>query len=323
MPIAPPIRMLSDYGPEGVAPPPSLEDARRYCRQLTLGHYENFTVLSGLVPQSIRDDFAAVYAFCRWSDDLGDETGADEAARARSESLLRWWRGELAACVAAARSAAPERPLRHPVFVALAETLRRHPLSAEPFEHLIDAFVQDQRVTRYDTWDQLLDYCARSANPVGRIVLGLGGRADPELVAMSDATCTALQLTNFWQDVRRDLIERDRVYLPRAITGWSAEQLRDWMARPDDPAARVPFIRGVRPLVAETRKLFEKGRPLPAALGRELGPVVWLFGAGGEAVLRSVERIGCATLWERPKLGKLGKMSLLARAWIKRLRGAA
>src|SRR5690606_26591227 len=141
----------------------------------TTSHYENFSVLSRLVPERLREDFAAVYAYCRWSDDLGDETGADDAARERSLELLAWWRGQLQACVRAARGGAGAPP-RHPVFITLAETIRRHELPDEPFHHLIDAFEQDQRVRRYETWEQVLHYCTRSADPVGRIVLGLDGR---------------------------------------------------------------------------------------------------------------------------------------------------
>lgn len=314
------MNLLERYGPDSLhaQPPASPEDARRYVARLASCHYENFSVLSRLVPPRLRDDFAAVYAFCRWSDDLGDETGSDEAARARSLDLLDWWRGELHKCFRHAEHAEGEGS-RHPVFVAMESTIRRHALPIEPFEHLIDAFEQDQRMTRYRTWDDLLAYCSRSANPVGRIVLALAGHGqwggrDAELAAMSDATCTALQLTNFWQDVRRDLDERDRVYLPSEETGLSAEILREWAARPNDPGARVPFIRALRPLVHRTHDLFAQGRPLPSALGNELGPVVWLFGAGGKAVLSSVERAGCATLWARPRLGTASKATLVMRA---------
>lgn len=330
-PRVPPIELLSLVGPEaqaaGTAPGCSAAEAMAYCRGLANGHYENFSVLTGLVPERLRDDFAAVYAFCRWSDDLGDETGTDAAARARSESLLAWWRGGLRACESAARGVSNGGAsdgggaAAHPVFVALAETFRRHPaLEVKPFDDLIDAFVQDQRVTRYQTFEQCVDYCTRSADPVGRIVLQLGGYANTpanaDRYAMSDATCTALQLINFWQDVRRDLIERNRVYLPEQDTGISTETLREWIDRPDDPAARVPYIRAVRDLVERTAQLFDRGRPLPAALDPSLAPVVWLFGAGGEAILRAVEGMGCATLWSRPRLSRLTKAGLVGRAYL-------
>lgn len=312
---------LPMWGPN--APPdaarPTGAQALAYVRGLATSHYENFSVLSSLVPVDLRDDFAAVYAFCRWADDLGDETGADEAARARSLELLAWWRRELETCFAHAGDPAAAAP-RHPVFITLASTARQRRLAAQPFHDLISAFEQDQRLTRYGTWDQLVDYCARSANPVGRIVLALaaspaGSPIPEDHLRMSDATCTALQLTNFWQDVRRDLLERDRVYLPSAETGIDAQTLRLWLDTPDDAAARVRYIKAVRPLVERTRALFEQGRPLPGILDRRIRPVVWLFGAGGESVLRSVERLGCATLWRRPTLTNGRKAALLARAW--------
>lgn len=305
-----------DSAPE--AAPPTLEEALREVRALTNSHYENFSVLSRLVPSDLRDDFAAVYAFCRWSDDLADETGSDAAARERSLALLARWREQLAECVQFAGDPTSPAP-RHAVFVALAETIRRRGLSPEPFHHLLDAFAQDQKVTRYETWTQVVDYCTRSADPVGRIILMLDGRrldrpGDAELFRMSDATCTALQLTNFWQDVRRDLLERDRVYMPSADTGITAEMLRDWAGRPDDPGARVPFIRALRPLVERTEALFAQGEALPRVMRSPLSPVVWLFGAGGKSVLRRVRRVGCATLWKRPSLGKMSKLRLVALA---------
>lgn len=316
--------LLDRFGPGSSSAPVSADDARRYVRRLADSHYENFSVLSRLVPDGLRDDFAAVYAYCRWSDDLGDETGSDGAARSRSLELLGWWRGELRKCFDRAEGRGGEGS-GHPVFVALEEAVRRHGLSIVPFEHLIDAFEQDQRITRYDTWEAVCDYCTRSADPVGRIVLALDGHGDwsgrdAELAAMSDATCTALQLTNFWQDVRRDLFERDRVYLPARETGINGEMLRDWAGRGDDPAARVPFIRALRPLVERTRALFVRGRPLPRALGDGMSPVVWLFGAGGESVLSAVERLGCATLWRRPTLPGWKKASLVLAAGAMRWR---
>jgi len=298
--------------------PPSLLEARAYVQRLATGHYENFSVLSRLVPAPLRDDFAAVYAYCRWSDDLADESGGGDAGRAEALRLLAWWRGELESCFRFVHDETSDAP-RHPVFVALAETARRRALTPEPFHLLLDAFEQDQRVTRYRTWDEVLGYCRTSADPVGRIVLALAGHdgsrpGDAERFGMSDATCTALQLTNHWQDVRRDLVERDRVYLPSEETGLTAQDLRAMLDRPDDPAARVRYIRAVRPLVERTRALFRAGRPLPRSLDRSIRPVVGLFGAGGEAVLTRIERIGCATLWDRPSLSRSRKMWLVGLA---------
>ena len=304
----------------------SAGEAAQLVGSLTRNHYENFPVLTRLVPTDLRADFAAVYAYCRTTDDLGDETGIGEAARARSLELLGMWRAMLRQCFdfAQGRDASPPS---HPVFVALASTIRRHQLPDEPFHHLIDAFEQDQRVLRYESWAQLLDYCTRSADPVGRIILRLAGRrpSDPDwadLLAMSDATCTALQLTNFWQDVRRDLIDRDRVYLPSADTGISGDELRSWLdprGAGGEPANRLRFIHALRPLITRTRELFDRGRPLPAGLGGKIGRVVWLFGAGGERVLNAVERSGCTTLWHRPTLGPIAKAALVARAGFLKL----
>ena len=319
-----PIAALGRYGP-GCSPCASLEEARGYVRRLTEGHYENFSVLSRLVPGELREDFAGVYAFCRWSDDLADEIGGSEAERERSLGLLGWWRGELERCIEFAGGSGGEPG--HPVMQVLAGTLQRHPLDEKAFHDLIDAFEQDQRVTRYETWDQLLGYCTRSADPVGRLVLGLGGidvREDQwsEHVAMSDATCSALQLTNFWQDVRRDLVDRDRVYLPSAETGIDGGTLEGWLDRGDEPEVRVRYIKAVRSLAERTRLLFEQGRGLPDAMrgtpAEGLRKAVWLFGAGGERVLSKVERGGCATLWHRPRLGRLSKAGLVIRAGLMR-----
>lgn len=322
------MQTLDRFGPEATAPAPSLDEARAYVRTLTTASRENFSVLSRLVPERLRDDFAAVYAFCRWADDLGDETGDDDAARARSLELLAWWRQGLESCFA------EEGVPTHPVFVALRETAKKHELPMAPFDDLIRAFEQDQTVRTYATWDQLMDYCDRSANPVGRIVLRLagerpeseGGRAgSDELFAMSDSVCSALQLINFWQDVRRDLDERGRVYMPTEESGVSVEQLRSWAQRPSDPEARVPYIKALRPLVVRTKAMFVEGQGLPDRLhDPAMRPVVWLFGAGGMAITRQVERIGCATLWKRPVVSKSQQAGLVLRAWLKfKLSGGA
>jgi len=206
---------LDTYGPDRCEQL-DYEQASSYVSSLAKTHYENFAVVSFMLPRRLRTDFRHIYAFCRWADDLGDETGDP----ARSIDLLNWWRRELNDCYAG-------KP-RHPVFVALQRTIEKHDVPREPFDHLIDAFIQDQSVTRYESWNQVLDYCARSANPVGRLVLYLCGYRNVARQTLSDATCTALQLANFWQDVRRDVLERDRVYIPRQVAtkyGLSIETL--------------------------------------------------------------------------------------------------
>ena len=183
-------------------PSASAQEALAYCAHLTATHYENFSVVTWLTPRKHRPAFQSIYAFCRWSDDLGDEVGDP----VRSLELLNWWRGEL-------RNMYQGRT-RHPVMVALAETVSSYQIPIEPLEALIDAFVQDQTVTEYQTYSQLVHYCRRSANTVGHLVLHVAGAYTTENVRLSDATCTALQLANFWQDVARDLLI-GRIYLPR------------------------------------------------------------------------------------------------------------
>ena len=314
------MQTLDRYGPDAMGPAPSREEALAYVRRLTTGSKENFSVLSRLVPERLRDDFASVYAFCRWADDLGDETGSDDDAKARSLELLGWWRRELERCYAG-----EER--RHPVFVALHDTVRRHALPMKDFDDLIRAFEQDQRVTRYETWEQLIDYCALSANPVGRVVLRFAGEKPEDeggahgsniTFGMSDQVCTALQLINFWQDVRRDLVERDRVYVPSQETGVTHAMLRDWMGRAKDPEARVPYIKALRPLVQRTREMFKEASDLPSRVSDpQMRPVIWLFRAGGMTITREVEKIGCATLWERPTVSKAQQGALVLRAWLR------
>jgi len=270
---------------------------------------ENFSVLSPLVPVDLRPHFASVYAYCRLIDDLADAQGVGEAARHRALSLLELARQELRLC--------PAGKSHHPVFKQLGETIRAKNLPLGPFEDLILAFEQDQHITRYETWDQLLDYCTRSANPVGRIILMLDGHIpdhEPGLFYLSDCICTALQLTNFWQDVRRDLVERDRIYLPLRDFNHTEAELRDWMNRPRDPDARLPYILALRQLVERTDLLYIEGAPLIGHLTRRLGPAVYLFHHGGRDTLNLILRTGCTTLWKRPKLSKLDKLALIVRA---------
>ena len=197
-------RDLALYGPDAKIPKPlGLSQGRRYCRRLARGHYENFTVVSWLLPRRLRQDFYNVYAYCRWADDLADEPGDPQ----RSLSLLDWWEKELRDCYAG--------KAWHPVFLALADTIRRYSIPIDPFIDLLVAFRQDQRVRRYDDMGQLTQYCRYSANPVGRLILYLGKCHTPERAQLADSICTGLQLANFWQDVARDW-DMGRVYLPAA-----------------------------------------------------------------------------------------------------------
>ena len=305
------VQQLDVFGPERCETL-SVEQARRWCRRLARRRRENFSVLSALVPDGLRDDYAALYAFCRWADDLGDEVENTD----RGLELLAWWRRELEQCFAG-------EP-RHPVFIALAPTVERHELPIEPFDDLIRAFEQDQTVTRYDTWDQLLGYCRLSADPVGRLVLMIAGEPR-ELFELSDAICTALQLTNHFQDVRRDFLDRDRIYIPRELIEIDDfEQRLETTARQGFAPDREFFGESrslIRACVDRTWPLFEKGEGLLERLGPRTRPFVGLFLAGGTRVLRSIELWNYETVLYRPRLTKAAKLWLVARAWL-RSRGA-
>ena len=291
-----------------IAAVPAREDlaaAEAFCRDVANKHYENFTVATRLVPRRLRQHLANVYAFARWSDDLADEAESPEAAAA----AIAGWRHELRECFAG-------RP-KHPVFVALAATIAETGLSIEPFSDLLDAFEEDRSfdaqgiACRYSTRAHVLEYCRRSADPVGRIVLALEGCRDPGLVAMSDSICTGLQLVNFWQDVKRDRIA-GRVYLPRE------DMLRHGVEESmlDAPAASPALRSLIRDEVSWARECFAAGAPLERLAPRVLRPAIGMFLAGGRAVADAIERAGHDTLSFRPVVGKGKKMLLAARAWL-------
>jgi squalene synthase HpnC len=280
--------------PEALARPFSLHDAQAYTRWLATHHYENFHIVSFLLPKRLHQDFYNVYAFCRWADDLGDEIGDP----AESLRLLAWWNAELDAMYRGRAS--------HPVFVALLPTVERHSIPRDPFAHLIGAFVQDQTVNRYRDWDHLFDYCRRSANPVGRLVLYLCGYSDAARQRLSDATCTALQLANFWQDVTVDLL-KDRVYLPLDLLRRHACPLDDLQARRFTPA----FRDAMREAVAKTRGLFLDGLPLCGMVERRLSLDLDLFSRGGLRILEKIEAQDYNVLAARPAISKAERVRLL------------
>ena len=272
----------------------SPEEARAYTRWLATHHYENFHVVSVLLPKRLHQDFYNVYAFCRWADDLGDEIGnTSESLR-----LLGWWRTQLQGMCAG--------EARHPVFVALAGTVREFSLPIQPFDDLIRAFEQDQTVTRYRNFEELFQYCRYSANPVGRLVLGLCGYRDGKRQALSDATCTALQLANFWQDVTVDL-EKDRVYLPLDLLESHGYPVEALFARQFDPRFRAAMQEAVN----VARELFLRGLPLADSVDRRLAIDLDLFSRGGLRVLEKIERQGCDVLTSRPAISKLERVGLL------------
>jgi len=280
-------------------PPPGcpLAEAERYTSWLATHHYENFHVVSWMLPRHLRRHFYNVYAYCRWADDLGDEV----ADPARALELLDWWESELNLCYEGRPS--------HPVFVALAPTIREFDIPAEPFRDLLAAFRQDQTIHRYPTWENLLGYCRYSANPVGRLVLYLCGYRDTERQRLSDATCTALQLANFWQDVSRDL-EKGRIYIPIEALERHGLEAKDIEARIFDER----YATVMRDLIARTRELFAEGWPLAATLDSRLRLDIELFSRGGLAVLDAIESMGYNTLAKRPSIGGAKRVLLFGRA---------
>ena len=280
--------------PEALARAYSLDEARAYTRWLATHHYENFHVVSFLLPKRLRDDFYNVYAFCRWADDLGDEIGDT----AESLRLLAWWREQLDLMYAGRAT--------HPVFVALEPTVHKYAIPRDPFSNLIDAFVQDQTVTRYRDWDELFGYCRNSANPVGHLVLYLCGYSDAERQFLSDATCTALQLANFWQDVTVDML-KDRVYIPVDIIERHGYSVADLFARNFTPA----FREVMREIVAKARELFHQGLPLIGMVDRRLSFDLDLFSRGGLRILDKIEQQGYDVLASRPRVSKPDRALLL------------
>ena len=276
---------------------PTLDEAQAWCQQLAESHYENFNVASWFLPRDLRPHFHAIYAYCRVSDDLGDEVGDSSVALA----LLDFWGRELDACY--------EGRARHPVFVALAKTIQECFIPKEPFADLLVAFRQDQTVTRYESIDDLLAYCRYSANPVGRLVLYACGESNEENFTLSDATCTALQLANFWQDVREDYA-RGRIYLPKKDMDFylvTEEYIADKIVTPE-------FRALMHCEVNYARSLFEEGLPLIGKVHRDLAIDLDLFSRGGLEILRAIERQGYDVLSARPAISKSRKLALMMRA---------
>lgn len=284
---------------------PTLDEARLWCKGLAESHYENFHVATTLLPKRLRPHFHALYAYCRVSDDLGDEV----SDRALAMSLLDTWQEMLVECYEQ-----PERS-RHPVYVALRESIVACDLPIEPFLALIGAFRQDQVKTRFANMDELIAYSEGSANPVGRLVLLLCGYRDPRLHALSDQTCTGLQLANFWQDVQEDWQQRDRVYLPQdrmLAHGVTEQTLQQGNATPGYRAL-------LQELVADARQRLMRGVPLIDEVDRELAATLRLFSAGGLTILRAIERIDYDTVSRRPEISKSEKAKLLAEATLGKL----
>ena len=284
---------------------PSLEQSQEYCRHLARTHYENFSVATWFLPKKLRQDFLNVYAYCRISDDLGDEVGDATA----SLTLLDEWQQQLNACY--------EGDPRHPVFVALRETVRKFKIPKHEFSDLLIAFRQDQTITRFETFEDVLAYCRYSANPVGHLVLYLCGYGDAERQKLSDYTCTALQLANFWQDVTTDYA-KGRIYLP-------LEDLRHYSVTEEDiqQNRNTPAFREMMKFEVErARDWFDRGLPLIGKVDKELAVDLELFSRGGQEILNAIERQNYAVLGHRPVISKPRKLALVARAALGKLLGA-
>ncbi|MGC1905273.1 MAG: squalene synthase HpnC [Candidatus Acidiferrum sp.] len=281
------------------APPPGCSPAaaQQFTRWLATHHYENFNVVSWLLPKELHQHFYNVYAYCRWADDLGDEIPDPN----RALELLDWWERELNACY--------EGHPSHAIFVALRETTLAKDIPKQPFADLLKAFRQDQTVKRYPNWDAVLDYCVYSANPVGHLVLYLCGYRDPERQQLADATCTALQLANFWQDVSRDL-EKGRIYIPLDIAASHEVSEADIVTR----RFSDNYVRLMKELVARTRHLFGEGLPLVKMVDARLSVDLEMFGRGGIAVLDAIKSSGYNTLQHRPSISKSKQARLLGRS---------
>ncbi len=300
---------LQTYGPEniGIIKPLDRREAEAYCRKLATSHYENFPLVSWLLPKGLHQHFYNVYAYCRWADDLGDEIGDT----AKSLELLNWWRSELLACYAG--------QLRHPVFIALKPTIDEFSIPQEPFLDLLSAFEQDQSVCEYQTFDQLRDYCRRSADPVGRLVLHLCREHTDQNIIWSDSICTGLQLANFWQDVARDF-QIGRIYLPQEDYERFGYQREDLNSHRINPA----FLELMKFEVDRARQFLVDGLPLIEHLPGRLQVDIDLFAHGGLRILDRIESIGYRVWEKRPKVTKFDAIGLLTKVlWRKLFRGRA
>jgi len=280
----------------------SPESAQQYTRWLATSHYENFNVASWLLPKELHQHFYNLYAYCRWADDLGDEILETQ----RALDLLDWWERELNACYAGHPS--------HAVFVALRETIVAKDIPRQPFADLLKAFRQDQTVKRYTTWESVLDYCIFSANPVGRLVLYLCGYRDESRQKLSDATCTALQLANFWQDVSRDL-DKGRIYIPLDAAAHHGVGEDDIVSH----RFSQNYVALMKDLIGRTRELFSEGLPLAQQVQGKLSVDLEMFSRGGLAVLEAIEAQGYDTLNRRPSISKAKQAGLLGRVLLSQL----
>ena len=291
------VKDLERFGPISSIPLIDVGEARKYCKSLAQRHYENFSVARLLVPTPLRQDFYNIYAYCRWSDDLSDEIGN----AADSLQLLNWWRQELRACFSGVA--------KHPVFVALKETLRGRTLSLEPFEQLLDAFVQDQSVVRYTSQQEVFEYCRGSANSVGRILLQLACVEDSNALQLSDQICTGLQIANFCQDIRDDAFS-GRIYLPRDT--WNQFQITESEILAGRATDNLRLA--LRDWVDLARTQLVSGLPLVQLTPRWLARDIQLFARGGLTILDNIARSNF-NVWDQSiEVSKNQKLKLLLRS---------
>ncbi len=270
------------------APSGSLRSAYAWCREYARGHQENFTVVSWVLPKTIRPHFFSLYAFCRWTDDLGDEAEGDRLGQ------LDDWERKLIRCYEGMRE--------EPLFTALGHTIDRFHIPPEPFVKLIEANRMDQRITRFPTHDDLMHYCDHSATPVGRMVLSVLGYRDDERQRLSDATCIGLQLANFWQDVTVDW-EKGRLYIPlEDLERFDVDEETIRTRRPTGAFRRLMHFE-----VERARTLFAEGRKLEKLVDRRARTDLRLFRLGGEAILDAIAAARYDVLSARPAIPKRKK----------------
>jgi squalene synthase HpnC len=290
---------LARFGPAVDCRPVSIAEAQSYCRWLAETHYENFTVASRLFPRRLYQHLCNVYAYCRWADDLADESTPEQATE-----LLDWWQCGLDAAYAG--------EVRHPVFIALRETIQQFTLPCEPLADVLIAFRRDQVQKRYKTLDELLIYCEKSANPVGRIVLYMGDSVSDENFQLSDSICSGLQLANFWQDVKRDY-DNGRIYIPQDICrahGW--DKARFALGKMDKGFGEL-----LRLLVDDAERRIDTGSDLIRRVKRDLRLPLRVFAAGGRAILAAIRKRRYDVWSHRPTVGRLMKLRILASAVVK------
>jgi len=277
----------------------TVDEAFAYCASVTNAHYENFPVASFFLPAEKRPYIQSIYAFSRLADDMADEDSLTETERL---DALNLWEFQLQECY--------EGRAEHPVFIALHESIQKLNIPIEPLRNLITAFKRDVVQNRYQTFDELLGYCSCSANPVGRLVLLIFGYRDEELFLLSDKICTALQLTNFWQDIATDL-RKDRLYIPMEDMQSFGYLLEDWKKENYDES----FRKLLRFEINRTRELFYEGAALPIRVDRDLELELKLIWLGGMTILKQIEKVNYNVFEQHPVLNLPQKLTILLKGF--------